>query len=172
MSGQFLVDTNFWLSCAHDLYPMRHFPTFWSEMEKYLAKGTILLHWSVNTEIHRKDDDVKDWVDGLIKSGLLAEIPRPKDTPESYIDVCSWPLTCVRPHAKPYSKSAIKVFQDAGRADAWLCAQAVESGYAVVTRERPQPQASTVIKIPDVCDGLGISCLNYPEFFDAVGLVV
>ena len=47
----------------------------------------------------------------------------------------------------------------------------MESGYTLVTREKPEPQAYRAIKIPDVCEGLGISCLNFKDFFDAIDLV-
>lgn len=172
MSEKFLVDSNFWITCANALYPQRHFPSFWAAMETYLADGTILHHWSVDEELHRKKDGIAAWLDGLANDGKLTVINRPRDTPESYIEVCSWPLSCDRPHAKPYTRAAISVFQDATRADAWLCAQAMESGYTLVTREKPEPQAYKAIKIPDVCEGLGISCLNFMDFFDAIDLVV
>lgn len=172
MREKFLVDSNFWITCANELYPIKHFPTFWSAMEDYLAEGTILHHWSVDDELHRKDDGIAKWLDTLAQGGKLTMINRPRDTPASYIKVCNWPKNCRRPLAAPYTQRAINVFQDASRADAWLCAQALDSGYTLVTRERPQPQASTKVKIPDVCDGLGISCLDFVGFFDAINLVV
>lgn len=172
MREQFLVDSNFWITCANELYPQKHFPSFWAAMETCLADGTILHHWSVDKELHRKKDAIAAWLDGLADDGKLKVIGRPRVTPESYIKVCRWPQSCIRPHAKPYTKTAISVFQDANRADAWLCAEAMESGYTLVTREKPEPQAYSAVKIPDVCEGLGISCLNFMGFFDAIDLVV
>lgn len=172
MSEKFLVDSNFWITCANEFYPQKHFPSFWAAMEVYLADGRILYHWSVDDELHRKKDYIAAWFDDLADNGKLTVINRPRNTPKSYIEVCNWPTSCTRPLAKPYTRTAISVFQDATRADAWLCAQAMESGYTLVTREKPEPQAYKSVKIPDVCEGLGISCLNFTDFFDAINLVV
>ena len=172
MSEKFLVDSNFWITCENELYPRRHFPTFWSEIEKYLADGTILHHWSVADELKRKDDDVSEWIADLVKKGEVTVIARPKETPDSYIEVCAWPQYCIRPHAQPYKPEAISEFRETARADAWLCAQALDSGYTLVTREKPQPQIISKVKIPDVCAGMGISCLTFNECFDAIDLVV
>lgn len=172
MSEKFLVDTNFWITCQNELYPQRHFPSFWREIERYLANGTILHHWAVAAELSKKDDEVFRWLNGLAKQGDVTVIPRPKDTPDSYIEVCSWPENCIRPTAGPYKAAAIKAFRETANADAWLCAEALESGHVLVTREGPQPQAIAKVKIPDVCVGMGIRCINFVEFFDAIGLVV
>lgn len=172
MSAKYLVDSNFWITCENELYPRRHFPSFWVEIEKYLAGGIILHHWSVDEELKRKNDVTSHWMDDLVKKGAVTVIKRPKETPESYIKVCDWPRNCDRPHAKPYKEEAIRVFREMTRADAWLCAQALESGYTLVTREKPEPQSYAKVKIPDVCVGMGINCLNFNAFFDAIDLVV
>ena len=76
------------LRVKNELYPRRHFPSFWVEIEKYLAGGIILHHWSVDEELKRKNDVTSHWMDDLVKKGAVTVIKRPKETPESYIKVC------------------------------------------------------------------------------------
>jgi hypothetical protein len=33
MSAKYLVDSNFWITCENELYPRRHFPSFWVERD-------------------------------------------------------------------------------------------------------------------------------------------
>ncbi len=44
-------------------------------------------------------------------------------------------------------------------ADPWLIAHAKDNNYVIVTHERPS-QSTTKIKIPDICNGLGVKWIN------------
>lgn len=60
-----------------------------------------------------------------------------------------------------YSQGAVSTFLSA--ADFYLVAQALTSGLTVVTHERPEPQSTKKIKIPDACNGVGVRWTNpYP----------
>ena len=78
MSAKYLVDSNYWITCENELYPRRHFPSFWVEIEKYLAGGIILHRWSVDEELKRKNDVTSHWMDGLIKKVRLLSLNDPK----------------------------------------------------------------------------------------------
>lgn len=172
MPNQFLIDTNFFLTAEAELYPNRIFPSFWEKMSEYASDGIILLHWAVLEELRKKDDVVSRWIKDVSAQSPAAIIRRPETVPQSYLEVCLWPVTCQRPHGvQPYTPEAISEFREQARADAWLCAEASDRSIPLVTREKPSNSFKKV-KIPDVCAGIGVECLTFIEFFDRVGLVI
>ncbi len=46
------------------------------------------------------------------------------------------------------------------KADPWLNAKAMVSGATVVNQEKDAPQATSSIKIPDVCRAFWVPCVN------------
>ena len=45
-------------------------------------------------------------------------------------------------------------------ADGWLVACAKTRGATVVTNEQSAPESKKAIKLPDVCNHFGVSCVN------------
>lgn len=69
---------------------------------------------------------------------------------------------------RQYSVSAIPSFLSG--ADSFLVAQAIAYGHEVVTLEVPSPGSRKRIKIPDVCDGVGIPWLKPFDMLEREGL--
>ncbi len=69
---------------------------------------------------------------------------------------------------RQYSVSAIRSFLSG--ADSFLVAQAIAYGHEVVTLEVPSPGSRKRIKIPDVCDGVGIPWLKPFDMLEREGL--
>lgn len=155
---RYLLDTNIFITSEQHI-PMDLFPSFWNEMGKLLESGVAILHQSVYDELKRHKDQLVPWINGLDGVKPLAA---GEETIARYNDVCSWA------EGRDYTKLAIREFETDTRADAWLCAEALASGMTLVTYETHSNSLNRV-KIPDVCSGLGIECMNGFDFMRAQG---
>ncbi|MDD6729667.1 MAG: DUF4411 family protein [Ellagibacter isourolithinifaciens] len=156
---RYLLDSNIFITSEHYI-PMDLFPSFWGELEKLFASGTAVLHQSVLDELKRKKDPLVDWIRNLQGFKPLAAS---QQTLDRYLEVCSWARG-----QGTYSKRAIREFEADNRADAWLCAEAWASDMTLVTYET-RSNSPNKVKIPDVCSGLGIKCMDGFEFMRTQG---
>ncbi len=68
-----------------------------------------------------------------------------------------------------YRQSAVNAFIK--KADFYLVGQAHAIGHTVVTYEKPAPESTRTIKIPDACLALGVAYLTPHEMLRAEGAV-
>lgn len=155
---RYLLDSNIFIQSEHYI-PMDVFPTYWGEVGKLLESGTAVLHQTVLDELKRHKDPLVAWLGGLANVKALAAGP---GTLDKYLQVCSWA------RGQSYTKQALREFETETRADAWLCAEAWASDMTLVTFET-HSNSPNKVKIPDVCSGLGIKCMNGFDFMRAQG---
>lgn len=149
---KYLLDTNIFIT-SENYIPRDIFPSFWAKLADALLDGTAILHQTVFDELNQKKDPLIKWIKGLKMKPMQPD----DDTIKQYLEVCGWA------QKQPYDKAAIRTFQSNDRADAWICAQGLASGLCVVTYEVPS-NSPRVVKIPTVCDALGIDWLNGFDF--------
>ena len=103
----------------------------------------------VSDEIATGNDDLTDWARQA--TGLFL----PTDTPVTaqFGRVSNWI------QQQQYEPAAVSDFLSTG-ADYYLIARALASGYVIVTHEESAPNSRRTIKIPDVCRGLNLCCMN------------
>lgn len=155
---RYLLDSNIFITSEHHL-PQDIFEGFWRELGACLESGTAMLHQTVADELKRKKDPLIEWIEGL--EGV-EPMPATDDTLEKYLEVCAWA------DEQDYEPRALREFKDEGRADAWLCAEALASGLVLVTYETPSNSLKKV-KIPNVCDGLGVRYIDGFDFMRTQG---
>lgn len=76
--------------------------------------------------------------------------------------------TCVRDILTTHS-GLLSLTKNRSGADVWVIAQAKVSRGAVVTYEQWDPKRKN-IKIPDVCNDLGVRCLTFVDFLRDCGI--
>lgn len=155
---RYLLDSNIFIQSEHNL-PQDIFEGFWRELGSLLESGTAMLHQTVADELKRKQDPLVNWIESL--NGIAAIAPS-EETLEKYLEVCSWA------DGQGYESRAIREFKAESRADAWLCAEALASDLTLVTYETASNSIKK-IKIPNVCTGMGICCINGFDFMRAQG---
>lgn len=155
---RYLLDSNIFIQSEHNL-PQDIFEGFWRELGSLLISGAVVLHQTVADELNRKQDPLVDWIKSL--NGVEAMSPS-EETLEKYLEVCSWA------DRQGYESRALREFKAESRADAWLCAEALASGLTLVTYETASNSIRKV-KIPNVCAGMGIRCINGFDFMRAQG---
>ncbi|WP_172136219.1 DUF4411 family protein [Adlercreutzia sp. ZJ473] len=149
--NRYLLDSNYWINAGHH-YPRDIFPSFWEEMESLVKSGGVVVHQTVLDELNRKDDEASAWMRSI---GGYQVMPISEETFKKYLECCRW----AEDPSRGYERGAIDEFEESGRADAWICAEACASGLTIVTDEKPSNSAKK-IKIPDVCAAFGVSCIS------------
>lgn len=155
---RYLLDSNIFITSENHI-PPDIFEGFWHKLGDTLESGAAVLHQTVADELKRKHDPLADWIGSL--NGVEAMAPG-DETLEKYLEVCAWA------DGQSYEKAALREFKAESRADAWLCAEALASGLILVTYETASNTLKKV-KIPNVCKGLGIRCIDGFDFMRAQG---
>lgn len=148
----FSLDTSGILDAWVRYYPPDVFPTIWSKMDVSARNGEIFVIDEVVRELERKDDDIHKWV----KQREVMIVP---------IDVK------VQKHlAEIMTKYGRLVDTKKNRSgcDPWVIALARARGLIVVTGEKATGNLKKP-KIPDVCNDLGVPCVEIIDFFRKQG---
>ncbi len=143
----YLLDTNVLITAKNFHYGFDFCPAFWEWIEGQHRAGVVFSVEQVRVEIDRGNDELAEWLHRLPDSFFL----QPGDDSAAHFKaVTAWAS------ARNYSSDRISAFL--GAADYYLVAQALETGFAIVTYEAFQRPGGK-IQIPDVCGGLGVACM-------------
>ncbi len=144
----YLLDANVFIQAKNLHYGLDFCPAFWDWLIKKNVDGRVISIEKVGDEISAGGDDLALWASQrganfFVKpdTAILAKLG----------DVSNWVA------AQSYEPAAVNTFLQL--ADYYIIAHALAHGNTVVTHE---VMANTVkkIKIPNVCIGLGIKCIN------------
>ncbi len=155
---RYLLDSNIFITSANHI-PQDIFEGFWRDLGSVLMSGTAILHQAVFDELKRRKDPLVEWIESFVD---IQAMPATEGTLEKYLEVCAWA------DRQGYSPEALREFKKPDRADAWLCAEALNSSLTLVTYEVTSSSLNKV-KIPNVCKGLDIPCISGFDFMRAQG---
>jgi len=145
---KYLLDANIFIQAKNLHYGFDFCPAFWGWLIKNNKSKNVFSIEKVGDELEAGADELADWASKRGDGFFL----KPDDKILSVLgQVSNWVSS------QNYEPAAINTFlQDA---DYYLVAHALAHGYVVVTHEIAA--ASTkIIKIPNVCIGLKIKCMN------------
>ena len=144
----YLLDTNVFIEAKRRYYGLDFCPAFWEWLIKKNKAKTVYSIEKVGDEIAAGDDELSDWAAQRGDNFFL----KPDEKLLSVLgQVSDWVTN------QNYEPAAINTFlQDA---DYYLVAHALAHGYTVVTHE-VAAASKKIIKIPNVCIGLKIKCMN------------
>ncbi len=149
---KYCLDANVLIRAWRDYYAPKFCFDYWEVLNELGAEGRIFLPQMVYEEITRTDDDLTDW----LKNSKI---------PEYKID---GPVTeCLKKiyDTNPAHKKLVDNTKNRSVADPWVIAHALNQGAIVVTKEeRVTAVNTTKIKIPNVCDNMGIRWINDFQF--------
>ncbi|MCH4184179.1 MAG: DUF4411 family protein [Eggerthellaceae bacterium] len=155
---RYLLDSNVLIQSEHTI-PFDVFPSYWKQLGILFESGEAILHEAVLAELKRVDDDLVPWFKNL---DSVKPLKASQDVVDKYIEMCLWA------NNQSFDDVAVKAFTANTRADAWLCAEAFVLGLVLVTYERSS-HSTHKIKIPNVCDAFGVSCISGYDFMRAQG---
>lgn len=150
-SNIYCLDANVLIQAWQKYYSPALCPDYWTVLDELGMQGRIFICQEVYDEIIKTDDDLSKWL-------KESNIPVRKAT-ESVIDF----LKVI--YRTPAHLKLVDNTKNRSLADPWVIAHAMDTNSVVVTKEEKVTQAnSTKVKIPNVCDNMGIRWINDFEF--------
>lgn len=156
MQPKYLLDANVFIEAKNRYYPMDICPAFWDAIIWLAHKGVIRSLNCVYEEIVKGNDALANWVKKHRKILFIdTDLFALNQTPiiDNYIKKNNYP------------QSAIDIFYVA--ADFQLIAYGLAHKISIVSHEVSKQKSTKRIKIPDVCQGLGVPCMNTFELLRA-----
>jgi len=135
-------------------YPRDVFPGVWAKLGGLVEAGIVASVDEVFLELTRQDDEVSAWA----QAHAYAFIP---------LDGAIQPIAIGIIHE--YGERLLDVKRDKSGADPFVIAAAIAAGCCVVTEELAST-APNKVKIPNVCNDKGISCIPLLEMLRREGL--
>jgi len=160
---QYIVDSNFFIQAHRETYPIDVVSSFWHKIKQLASDGKIISIDKVHAEICDNSSDILSiWCkDNLMKEFFLNSA----SVTGQYTQV----VQAAERRIPAYNKRAKDEFYDAKEADAWLIAHAMALGSTIVTHEVSKPDKIGKVKIPDICNMLGIKTITTIQMFRELG---
>ncbi|WP_420320903.1 DUF4411 family protein [Flagellimonas sp.] len=154
----FCIDANILIQAWQKYYSPEFCPSYWDILNKLGKKGSIFIPELVYEEIEKGEDDLYIWL-------------KNSDIPIKRIDAevtnCLKQIYVSNPNHK-YLVSSNGIHS---KADPWVIAHAMKEKAIVVTKEQKDySKKQTKIKIPHVCDNMGVKWIDDFEFIKRVNL--
>jgi predicted nucleic acid-binding protein len=152
MSQRYCLDANVLIQAWQKYYSPQFCPDYWDILIQLGNENTIFIPESVRDEIIRTEDDLSEW----LKSSKI-----PVRKIDGLVTNC---ITRIF-EANPLHKYLVDNTKARSLADPWVIAHAINEGAIVVTKEEKVTALnSKKIKIPNVCDNMGVQWINDFEF--------
>ena len=152
MKNVFVIDSNALIDAAKN-YNMAKatFSPIWNVLDKMIDNGELITSSEILEEL--KDDDLTSWA----KKHKDFSVPLTKEIQEQVTAVLKQYPTLIKMKSTANSNG-----------DPFLIATAIVYNGSIVSNERPGNEKTGDYHIPNVCKGLGITCMNLSTFLDAI----
>lgn len=151
----YLLDANVFIQAKNLHFGLDFCPAFWDWVERENKGGRVYSIEKVGDELKAGADELAAWASSRAKQLFVT----PDQPLLSFLPKVSTWVT-----SQSYTPQAVNTFLQV--ADYYLVAHALARGDVVVTHEVPSTSVNKV-KIPDVCIGMGIKCMNPFEMLRA-----
>jgi predicted nucleic acid-binding protein len=154
-ASKYCLDANVLIQAWQKYYNPKFCPDYWEILTELGKKGVIFIPESVYEEINRTQDDLSRW---LKESKIpINRINEPVTTHIRKI-LENYPLLVDNTKARSL-------------ADPWVIAHALHENATVVTKEEKVTALNSLkIKIPNVCDNMGIRWINDFQLIDELDI--
>ncbi|MFT4804711.1 MAG: hypothetical protein ACI9YE_001917 [Psychroserpens sp.] len=147
----YCLDANVLIQAWQKYYSPVLCPDYWKVLDELGTEGRIFICKEVYDEIVKTEDDLSKW---LKESNIPV-----RNANESVIG------SLKEIYKTPVHLKLVDNTKNRSLADPWVIAHAMDSDSVVVTKEEKVTQAnSTKVKIPNVCDNMGVKWINDFEF--------
>lgn len=148
----YCLDANFFIEGWNKYYSPLLSPTYWDVINRIAEEGTIFIPKEVQKEIINQQDELAKWI---------------KVSPiqvKSYTENVGKCLKSIYAQ-NPLHYNLVDNTKNRSAADPWVIAHAINENAIVVTKEyKITNPATTKIKIPNVCENMGIEWIDDFEF--------
>lgn len=154
---RYCLDANVLIQAWQKYYSPRFCPSYWELLNQLGEAYRIFLPQMVYEEIAKTEDDLKAWVDNC--SIPIVEI----DGPVSH---CLQQIFTTN----EIHKLLVDSTKQRSVADPWVIAHAMHEKSCVVTKEEKITSSTNKIRIPNVCDNMGVRWINDFQFIQEIGI--
>ena len=158
MNQPYCLDANVLIQAWQKYYSPKIFPGYWTFLSHLGSENRVFLSKSVFDEITRTEDDLLEWL-------KQSQIP--------VRQVSEAVTRCLNEifSANPLHKYLVDNTRQRSLADPWIIAHAMNEKACVVTKEEKVLTTNTTrIKIPNVCDNMGIRWVNDFQFIEELNV--
>ncbi len=155
---KYCLDTNVLIEAWQKYYSPKFCPDYWKILNELGSEGIIFIPEAVKDEIARTDDDLAAW----LKKSKIPVLSISETVTKCLQDI----------YAKdPLHKYLVDNIKLRSLADPWVIAHAISEKATVVTKENKETALNTKrIKIPNVCDNMGVRWINDFDFIKELNL--
>jgi len=153
---KFCLDANVFIEAWNKYYAIDFAEGYWDTLDKLARDGTIFAPEEVKHEIWKTDDDLKAWME-----------------PREYFfkPIDDRVIECLqRVYKDERNRRLVDSSKFRSLADPWVIAQAMAEGAVVVTKENYETNPTRRIKIPNVCESVGMECIDDFELIRRLNL--
>jgi predicted nucleic acid-binding protein len=148
----YCLDANVLIQAWQKYYSPKICPDYWDILNSLGKQGQIFIAEEVKDEIVKSEDELAKW---LKKSSI------PVHKPDEKVIAC-WQKIL---QADPLHKFLVDNIKGRSLADPWVISHAMKMNATLVTKENKETALNTKrIKIPNVCDNMGVRWINDFEF--------
>ncbi len=149
---KYCLDANVLIQAWQKYYNPKFCPDYWKILTELGKNDKIFIPELVYEEIIRTEDDLSTWLEG-------SKIPIKKISEP--VIICLQKIYA----ADPTHKNLVDNTKARSLADPWVIAHALHENATVVTKEEKVIALNSIkIKIPNVCDNMGITWINDFQF--------
>jgi len=154
----YCLDSNVLIQAWQTYYSPLICPEYWNVLNELGKQRRIVLPQMVVEEITRTEDDLSKW----LKSSNIPKLRQTEQVIQSWKDI----------QAKdPLHKLLVDNIKQRSLADPWVIAHAIVEGACVVTKENKETaRRTTRIKIPNVCENMGVPWINDFQFIQELSI--
>jgi predicted nucleic acid-binding protein len=157
-ANKYCLDANVLIQAWQKYYSPKFCPDYWKILNELGKNGKIFIPELVYVEIIRTEDDLSKW---------LKESKIPIHKISEPVTICLKKIYA----ADPAHKNLVDNTKARSLADPWVIAHALHENATVVTKEEKVTALnSNKIKIPNVCDNMGIRWINDFQFIDELDI--
>ncbi len=156
--ARYCIDANVLIQAWQKYYSPKLCPSYWVVLNKLGAQGRLFIPAEVSKEIQKGEDELAAW----LKSSSI--VVRPLTGPVTQ----NWSAILAK---DPKHQFLVDNTKGRSLADQWVIAHAMTENAIVVTKEEKRTAAnSDKIKIPNVCEAMGVRCITDFEMLDELGI--
>ena len=158
MANKYCLDANVLIQAWQKYYNPKFCPDYWDILIELGKQDKIFIPELVYEEITRTEDDLSKWV-------KASKIPIKKISEP--VTICLQKIYA----ADPVHKNLVDNITGRSLADPWVIAHSLHENAIVVTKEEKITALNSKrIRIPNVCDNMGVRWINDFQFIDEVDI--
>ena len=168
----YILDTNTFITAKNTFYAYDIVPSFWSTLLGMFKLGKVKVIDAVADEIADGKDDLTEWFGENIKKSAddigdayVIQVKQNGTVLQNYQDIAN--LIVQNTQYKESEKARFL-----SRADPWLIAAGKALNATIVTQEVLSGEGTRKVKIPDICQQVGVKYVNLYEMMRAVGIKI